>query len=77
MQQQLTRLQGAWKGMPRRAQLAIAGVAVVTLLVMSLVLRAATSTTWVPVASDVVFDVHFDAAPREIVTIQLRRRDSA
>lgn len=32
---------------------------------------------WVPVASDANGDVHFDAAPREIVTIQLRRIDSA
>jgi flagellar M-ring protein FliF len=52
MQQQLTRLRGAWSGMPTRAQYAIMGVAVVTVLVMFLVLRAATSTEWVPVASD-------------------------
>ncbi len=52
MQQQLTRLRGAWGGMPTRAQYAIMGVAVVTVLIMFLVLRAATSTEWVPVASD-------------------------
>ncbi len=52
MQQQLTRLRGAWSGMPARAQYAIIGVAVVTILVMFLVLRAATSTEWTAVASD-------------------------
>ncbi|MCW2923158.1 MAG: fliF [Thermoleophilia bacterium] len=56
MQTQLTRLQGAWAGIPRRAQLAIMGVAAVTLLIMILVIRAATSTTWVPVASDLTAD---------------------
>ena len=35
MQQQLTRVQGAWSGLPRRAQMAIIGVAAVTVLVRS------------------------------------------
>ncbi len=52
MQEQLTRLRGSWSGMPARAQYAIMGVVVVTVLIMFLVLRAATSTEWVPVASD-------------------------
>src|SRR5687768_1782601 len=52
MQQQLTRLHGTWGGMPARARYAIIGVVVVTVLVMFLVLRAATSTQWVAVASD-------------------------
>ncbi|MCW2971740.1 MAG: fliF [Thermoleophilia bacterium] len=51
MQQQLTQIRSAWSGFPRRAQLAIAGVAVVTVIVLFLVLRAATSTTWVPVTA--------------------------
>jgi flagellar M-ring protein FliF len=56
MQEQLTRLQGSWGGMPRRAQLAIVGVAAVTILVMYFVLRAATGTTWVPVADNLPAD---------------------
>lgn len=52
MQQQLTRLRGAWTGIPPRAQIAIGSVALVTILVMFLVVRAATSTEWVPVASE-------------------------
>ncbi|MBC7459806.1 MAG: flagellar M-ring protein FliF [Thermoleophilia bacterium] len=51
MQQQLTQIRSAWTGFPRRAQLAIMGVAVVTVIVLSLVLRAATSTSWVPVTA--------------------------
>ena len=56
MQQQLTRLRGAWSGMPARAQYAIIGVAVVTILVMFLVLRAATSTEWSMIAADLPAD---------------------
>src|SRR5699024_3497150 len=52
----LSRLQGSWSGMPRRAQLAIVGVATVTILVMYFVLRAATGTTWVPVAENLPAD---------------------
>jgi flagellar M-ring protein FliF len=52
MQQQLTRLRGAWAGIPQRAQYAVIGVAVVTVLVMFLVLRASTSTEWEPVATE-------------------------
>lgn len=51
MQVQLTRLRGAWSGIPARAQYAIIGVAVVTILIMFLVLRAATSTEWSVAAS--------------------------
>lgn len=46
MQQQLTRVRGAWSGLPARAQYAMIGVAAITVLVMFLVLRAATSTEW-------------------------------
>lgn len=49
--QQLTRLRGAWGGMPVRAQFAIIGVAVVTILIMFLVLRAATATEWTAVTT--------------------------
>lgn len=52
MQQQLTKMRGAWSGIPARARYAIIGVAIVTLLVMSLVLRASLTTEWEPVASD-------------------------
>ena len=52
MQQQLTRMRDAWKGMPSRAQYAIIGVGIVTVLVMFLVLRAATSTEWSTIAAD-------------------------
>lgn len=54
--QQLTKVRGAWGTLPTRAQYAVAGVAVVTLLIMFLVLRAATSTEWTPVASDLPTD---------------------
>jgi flagellar biosynthesis/type III secretory pathway M-ring protein FliF/YscJ len=53
---QLTRLRGAWSGIPARAQYAIIGVAVVTILIMFLVLRAATSTEWTVAASDLSND---------------------
>lgn len=52
MQQQLTRLRGAWIGIPARAQYAVIGVAIATVVIMFLVLRASTSTEWAPVASD-------------------------
>lgn len=50
--QQLTRLRGAWGTIPARAQYAVIGVAIATVLVMFFVLRAATATEWTPVASD-------------------------
>jgi flagellar M-ring protein FliF len=52
MQQQLTSLRGAWSGIPARARYAIIAVAVATLVVLFLVLRASTSTEWKAVASD-------------------------
>ena len=51
MQQQLTRLQGAWAAIPARARYAVVGVALVTVLVMFFVLRASMSTSWSPVAT--------------------------
>ena len=51
MQQQLTQLRNTWTGFPRRAQFAMIGVAIVTVIVLALVLRASTATTWVPVTS--------------------------
>jgi flagellar M-ring protein FliF len=56
MQQQLTRVRGAWSAMPARARYAIIGVAVATVLVLFLVLRAASSTTWTAVATDLPAD---------------------
>jgi flagellar M-ring protein FliF len=56
MQQQLTRVRGAWSAMPARARFAIIGVAVVTIFVLYLVLRAASSTTWTAVATDLPAD---------------------
>lgn len=50
--QQLTKVRGAWGTLPARAQFAVIGVALATVLVMFLVLRAATATEWTPVASD-------------------------
>ncbi|MCB0877442.1 MAG: hypothetical protein KDC46_00470 [Thermoleophilia bacterium] len=52
MQQQLTRLRGAWLGIPGRARYAVIGVAAVTLVVMLLVIRASMHTEWAPVATD-------------------------
>jgi len=51
MQTQLANVRQTWGNLPRRAQLAIAGVALVTIVVMFLVLRAATATTWASVAT--------------------------
>lgn len=48
MQQQVMRMRGSFVAMPRRAQLAILGVVLLTLAVMFFVIRAATATTWVP-----------------------------
>ncbi|MCW2926387.1 MAG: fliF [Thermoleophilia bacterium] len=56
MQQQLTRMRGSWTALPSRAQFAIVGVIAVTMLVMFFVLRAATATEWVPVASNLTAD---------------------
>ena len=45
--QQLMNVRGAWSGLPVRARIAIVGVVAVTLMVMFLVVRAATGTAWV------------------------------
>ncbi len=56
MQQQLTRVRGAWSGIPARARYAIVGIAALTILVMFFVLRASVSTEWATVASDLSAD---------------------
>lgn len=50
--EQVKQLKGAYTGLPVRAQMAMVGVAIVTILVLFLVVRAATHTDWVPVQSD-------------------------
>ncbi|MCW2960834.1 MAG: flagellar M-ring protein FliF [Thermoleophilia bacterium] len=56
MQTQLNSLRGAWGTLPKRAQVAILAVTVVTVVVLFLVLRAATSTEWVVASQDLSAD---------------------
>lgn len=46
MQVQVQRVRSAWATMPRRAQIAVIGVAVATIFMLFFVIRASTSTEW-------------------------------
>lgn len=56
MPDQLTKARGAFAEMPSRARYAILGIAAVTVVVMYLVVRTATGTTWVAVADGLPAD---------------------
>lgn len=48
----VTKARGMYGGLPRRAQLAIMGVGVLTIIVLFFVVRASISTSWVEIHSD-------------------------
>jgi flagellar M-ring protein FliF len=56
MPTQLTSMRNAWGTLPKRAQVAILAVTVLTVLVLFLVLRTATSTEWTPVTQELSAD---------------------
>lgn len=53
MMEQARQLRGRMSSVPRQVVIAVAGVAVVTIIVMFFILRAATGTTWVAVSTEV------------------------